>query len=37
MATNEKFDVRAPFFDGIDYDYWKARMTNYLKSKSLKL
>ncbi|XP_066385479.1 uncharacterized protein [Miscanthus floridulus] len=37
MATNEKFDVRAPFFDGTDYDYWKARMTNYLKGKSLKL
>ncbi|XP_066311656.1 uncharacterized protein [Miscanthus floridulus] len=37
MATNEKFDVRAPFFDGTDYDYWKARITNYLKGKSLKL
>ncbi|XP_066323564.1 uncharacterized protein [Miscanthus floridulus] len=37
MATNEKFDVRAPFFDGTDYDYWKACMTNYLKGKSLKL
>ncbi|XP_066334528.1 uncharacterized protein [Miscanthus floridulus] len=37
MATNEKFDVRALFFDGTDYDYWKARMTNYLKGKSLKL
>ncbi|XP_066324527.1 uncharacterized protein [Miscanthus floridulus] len=37
MATNEKFDVRAPFFNGTDYDYWKARMTNYLKGKSLKL
>ncbi|XP_066396045.1 uncharacterized protein [Miscanthus floridulus] len=37
MATNEKFDVHAPFFDGTDYDYWKARMTNYLKGKSLKL
>ncbi|CAD6273053.1 unnamed protein product [Miscanthus lutarioriparius] len=38
MATNEKFDVRAPLFDGTDYDYsLKARMTNYLKGKSLKL
>ncbi|XP_066344265.1 uncharacterized protein [Miscanthus floridulus] len=37
MATNEKFDVRTLFFDGTDYDYWKARMTNYLKGKSLKL
>ncbi|KAF0921484.1 hypothetical protein E2562_007022 [Oryza meyeriana var. granulata] len=37
MATSEKFDTRAPFFDGTDYDYWKSRMTNYLKGKSLKL